>query len=212
MRLKEAFRYQRYLENMLDDARMELMKRGNFTKVTRTHHRNTADPGILDTWEETAAATEYEAAGLVKMIGLIVMEKHDMTLAINDAKRALPTDLDALIASNKAKRHGIDALTYMLKNARTGVEQESGTDYRFNINGEQVPYKYKVDAEYKDEFDREELQRILHTWRREAEEASSEADELMVIADVNHIPLFDPNGTFDEAFGKAVSYEPDLVF
>ena len=74
----------------------------------------------------------------------------------------------------------------------------SGTDYKFNNDGEQVAYHYDVEVTKEDAYDRAEAKRIMRECKSLADKTSSMIDGALVNTAVSFRPSFNVNDSFED--------------
>jgi len=71
--------------------------------------------------------------------------------------------------------------------------------YKFNNEGNQVPYRYDVKEVTTIDFDRNFVRDLMRKYQQEANEISNKADHCMIDTELEgFIPMFDPDGSFDD--------------
>lgn len=197
MNLKEAFRYQNFLESIMSDAVLRFQKRDNFETVTKTHRYSKANPDKQDEVEQVERVYPYTADCLLAFIEYLVDERNALSLAIGEAKASLPFDMDAATEANKFRQTAAKAVKTVLKYTPS-KRTEQGRDYKFNAEGNQMVYIYDVETEVTDAYDRETAKRIARELLEKSDEVSNEIDAAKVNTEVKYRPFFSVNNTFEE--------------
>ena len=141
MNLKEAFRYQNFLNGIMNDAENSIVNPYHCIVTTKRHLKNKVNPDVEDVTEKVRVDNFYPNDDVIKLMEQLVEEKEHLTKMINQAKNSIELDLDAAIETNKFRQQLNSAIQRMLcHKARTYIEQ--GKDYRFNVEGNQTPYYY----------------------------------------------------------------------
>lgn len=179
MYLKEAFRYQNFLSAMADTAIRHLSLDRNIMKTTQEHMRkkanHDAEDEIIDkTGERT---TEYTPDELVNFLVMLVEERKKLGAAISEAKRSCDIDMDAEIAANKVRQQVAGAFKNM-GNVRPIERVFKANDYKFNADGNQVPYAYDVKEVSVIDFDRKKVKAISKALFEEADTISTKIDKM----------------------------------
>lgn len=96
MNMKDAFRFQNKLKNLMCEATSILQDRRNIVKVKTTHLRSKVMSDALDAVVEETAPSEYagHANEVAAFIMLLMEERENLSKAIHAAKSGL--DLDNL--------------------------------------------------------------------------------------------------------------------
>lgn len=201
MNLKEAFRYQKFLDTMMTDARRCLVMPSRCLNVTRYHLKSQANPDAADVEEVEAPASAYTTEQLCDFMRRLIREKYDLTAAINKAKSKMKEDVDALVEANKYRQMMAGSLDTMLK--YKGSEQMThARGYMLNADRNQVEYTYDVRLVSTENFDRaksrDEMLRLLSA----SDTISAMIDEQMLKSNVDYTRRFDVNGTFEDAMEK----------
>lgn len=199
MNLKEAFRYQNYLKELMGLANAYVMCRSNSIETTRTHKKSEANPDAVDAVEVEEIETSFSIENVVDFMGWIVEQRGILTKAINKAKAALlPFDIDSATEQNKMRYEMCSSLRKILSyNPKNFTE--SGRDYRFNAEGTQMPYCYTIEVSELERFDRDSIKKLLRTISDDADATSSIIDTSMTTAMVEYEPVISVRESFDEA-------------
>lgn len=187
MNLKEAFRYQKFLQDMLDSAVNSLIIKTHCIKQTKNHLRNIVDEKLSNYSEETTPENEYFEND--KVIGFalsIIEEREKICAAIKEAM---------------SRQHLIRGLQYMM-NYKPGRRIETGYGQKFNVEGNQTEYKYDVEIVETDAYDRKEAKELLKKLASESDVVSNHIDRIKVNTIVNFTPSYNVNDTFDDAMNE----------
>ena len=201
MNIKEAFRYQNYLDNMMQRANMYLSCVVNVTKTKQTHFRKKANPDAEDeTLEDTQkrALGEYEVNRLVSFYCALADEKIGLCDAIDDAKcNYMPLRYDASLAANRCRQAVANTLRHMASIKSTeAVSTERG--YKLNANGEQVPYVYDMKSVTTIDFDRDIVKKLAKAYTDRANDVSDMLDRALLDIEVVFTPRFNMMESFEE--------------
>lgn len=193
MVLKESFEYVSIIKRLIREASMYLSASNTLFIRTETKMLSKVDSNMPD---ETEDVTDYTSPRPEKLLAVMNLLKEDMIklqTAIAEAKLNSYMNLDAEIASNKTRRDMIIVLNTMLRHEDMKMERWD-TGYRFNSDGTQVTYNYKVGVESKLAFDRNKVRDEMLALMKEADEASSAIDTVMVTEQVHFEPVFNYKG------------------
>ena len=201
MNLKEAFRYQNKLQNLMDEAEAILSRDRNVTKVENTALRHKVNPDVED--ETTVEKPDTEYAEQITEIAVFLMfllnERERLSYAIRAAKQAMDIDFDGE-ASLNAKRQEIARIFRHMGEIRCSENLYSGVGvgYKFNAEGNQVSYKCDLKKVTTINFDRNKVRSYAGGLSKKADQMSGELDKRMVITEVSYEAPFDVNDTFAE--------------
>ena len=76
---------------------------------------------------------------------MLVEERSKLTNAIGKAKASIGFDLDAAIETNKFRQTVANRVKTMLR-FTASKRTERGTDYKFNVEGNQTQYYYDIEV------------------------------------------------------------------
>ena len=144
MTLKEAFRYQNFLSSIFDTI-MSNMNSSSACSVTETHLRSKANQDAEDEVVDRTSKRCFDCTvdQLIDVAQFIIKEKESLSIAIADAKYRDCMYMDANVSVNAARRQ-LQAKLSMLCRIKPDELETTSTGYRFNVEGNQVPYNYKV--------------------------------------------------------------------
>lgn len=200
MNLKDAFRYQNYLSDMLDKLSYNIAYM-NPVKVTETHNRSKACPEAED---EVIDATEQRFVNasiddILEFMEDVEYEKGELSREIAKAKAATEFCLDAEMANNRTARKSANILKGLIAKGGEKEEKKEGRSYRINVEGNQVPYSYEVVRHMEPDFDVDKVRERYKSKLSQADRTSSEIDRYLLDTNINFYPLFDINEHLEEA-------------
>lgn len=198
MNLKESFRYQKFLDGLMQAAQNSITDRSHALKVTKTHLRSKTNPAAEDKTEEIDAGEFHANDDVLTFMQFLIEQKSVLSCAIGKAKASCGFDIDAAVETNKYRQSLRNAVTAMLHNTAS-KRIERGSDYKFNVEGNQTPYTYDVEVEYAEAFDRENAKAIVKTVISKADDVSREIDMALINTAVEYDAPFDVNDSFDDA-------------
>ena len=199
MILKEAFRYQNYLKTLQNDIYVHLRNRDNVVKITEIHFYSKSNNDKSD--EEVVTVGKIEPNKLIELIKEVIAEKIAVTNAISKAKKSCEYDIDALLETNKFMNNFVDCLKG-LNVIESKETKTTGLDYKFNLNGEQLSYKYPVTTVSTINFDRNETRKMANKYSKQITDTSNLIDEINVTLKVDFEPKFDINDTVEDILNK----------
>ena len=205
MNLKEAFRFQNKLQDLMDAANSILSKEQNITKVQNTYLRKKVMAEADDETTIDAPSTEYgeQITEIAVFLLHLLSERETLSKAIHQAKVGLdlPAGFDGEVSLN-SKRQEIAATMRRMTSLRSSevVLTNGGTGYRFNNEGNQVSYRCDVKRVTTINFDRNKIRRFCADLSKKADEVSAALDAALVNTKVEYEQPFSVNDTFTEIF------------
>lgn len=206
MNLKEAFRLQNKLNELITRSEDILKVEGNIMTVTNTVLKNRVDKDAEnEVTREPYRFTLFDLDGNITKLADFLMylfdERRKLSFAIEKTKAALDIDIDAETALN-SKRQEIMAVFSTMVSIRSSehVISKGGIGYRFNAEGNQTPYKCDVRIVKTINYDRNKIKSYLKKLGRESDETSAKIDYALVSSSVDYTFPFDVNDGFVEIF------------
>lgn len=207
MSLKEAYRYQKFLENNIF-ALTCYLHGNNAIKITETHQKSKVNP---DAQDETIDATperqcDCSIIEIANLANELIQQKLQLSMAIENAKKGLYIDwkedgknltVDSAIEYAKKTRELAERLKYLL-NLKTNTTKKVGTDYKFNQEGNQTQYKYNIDVLTEIDFDRNVINTLYKKLLNKADTLSTQIEETMLQEAVEYIPVYSLHDSTDE--------------
>lgn len=197
MNLKEAFRYQKFLDDISSEACQYISAYENSYKTIKTHKRSAANPEAVDEIEEVTRAGLPSCDDVIDLLTELISYKMTLTTAINCAKSDACVDIDALVESNKIRQRVAKSIQYMLSRSTKQIVTE-GRDYKINAEGNQVPYYYKVTTDYVEDFNKDGARHRLKGLRESADLYSAEVDSTLINTEVDFDPPYSVNDSFED--------------
>jgi len=208
MNLKEAFRYQTFLDNRFNEAACSVQNRVHAFNLTKKHLRSKANPDAEDKVEEVVTEEFFKNDDVIDFMLEIIKQRGLLGEAIGKAKGGIPFDLDAAISSNKFRQKAAGSIDYMLK-MKESSKTSKESDYKFNAEGNQVSYYYDVEYEYTEAFNRANDKSISRNLSKKADEVSADIDAAMINTLVDYKPPFDVNCSFEDVMNEFLSNRAD---
>jgi len=205
MNLKEAFRFQNKLQNLMEETEYLLGDEKNITRVEKTVLRKKVMPEAENETTVEVAGTEYadRITAVADFLLYLLGEREKLSRAIFEAKAKvnLPAGLDGEVSLNGARQRVSQLLRRMtaLRNSEV-LLPGGGLGYRFNNEGNQVSYRCDVRKVTTINFDRNRIRSHCAALCRKADSVSAAMDAAMVNTQVEYVPPFDVNETFAEVF------------
>lgn len=191
MNLKEAFTYQNFYDKLIGMVDTYLTETNSTYQRTFTHMRHAVNPEAEDVVkvEIRTEKLPYEVATLISFALDVLEEKEKMYVAIRKAKESAALDLDAAIGMNKTRRNLQNILTELYQKREYDMVT-TGRDYKFNVNGEQVPYTYEINEKLTVEYDKKDVKKIMKALDAKCNDISKQVDLLNVNLAVEITPKY----------------------
>ena len=191
MNLKEAFTYQNFYDRLIGMVDTYLTETNSTYKRTFTHLRHAVNPEAEDVTkvETQTEKLPYDVATMVSFALDVLEEKEKMYAAIRKAKESAELDLDAAIGMNKTRKNLQNVLTELYQKREYDI-MSSGRDYKFNVNGDQVPYNYEINEKLILEYDKKDIKKIMKSLDATCNEVSKQVDRLNVNLAVDIVPKY----------------------
>lgn len=192
MILKEAFRYQNYLSSLFTETVGYLSREDFITTTTQKHNRKKSNP---DADEEEVVVqkpynVEFKPNDLIDFAVRLIDEKQKLSDAITEAKKTTSFDVDAAMSMNKTKQSFIHVLRRMASIKPIESEKE-GVSYKFNNDGDQVPYRYPIKEVKTIDYDREDVKNLIDKYKKETDNISTERDRIDIMTEVDYKPVWE---------------------
>lgn len=197
MNLKDAFRYQKFLNKLSEDAICSITSRENCLRTTKTHKRSLVKPDAEDYVETIDNENPFTVDDLIAFMKELSIEKEYLTCQINIAKSSCDFDIDSLVESNKINQNLCKAIKTALSIVPFSYT-EKAKDYKFDINGIQIPYCYDVEIDETRIFDGDKAKAIMKNAIANCEEKSKVIERMMINTEVNYSATYDVNDDFDD--------------
>lgn len=205
MNLKEAFRYQNFLDRTIENVTDYLDNNQNVTKITQNHLRKKANQDAENENINTTSERKIQLSvnSIIDFLVSLMGEKEKLCNAISDAKGSCGIDIDSAIAINKWKQ-SINRTLATMGNIKPLERTVRGCGYKFNAEGNQVSYVYDIEEVSVIDFDRNKVKAIAKKLITESDEVSSNIDKIMVDTVVNYNSPYDVNDTLDDMLDEFV--------
>lgn len=223
MNLKDAFRYQNKLSDLLRTAQSYLASPDYTTQVKDVHLRSKVDPTAADevqyvvtnndddlmdyypsatNFSPLASATLSTLPPANVMIAFLldVLDiKAQLTAAIHQAKKQQPFDLDGASALNAQRQEAARYLRSLTNQQATEkIIPGGGSGYRFNQEGNQITYRCDLKRITTINYDRQKVRQAAARLSQTADDISAQIDRCLIDTMVEFEPPFDVNATFGE--------------
>jgi len=203
MYLKEAFRYQNYLNGLIASVTGYLITPKYTTKTTQEHLRKKANPEAENETFDLSTDRElaYTANQMVDFLQHLIDEKEKLSGAISAAKKGCRIDIDAEVANNRMRQNVVSTLS-RLSGMKPSESIKRASAFKFNAEGNQVQYVYDVKEVTTIDFDRNKVKALSRNLIQRSDEISAAIDKVMVELEVNYEPRYNVNDTFEDAMDQ----------
>ena len=204
MNLKEAFRFQNKLQSLMDEAERILADDRNITQVKVTALYKKAMPEQENETTVEPAPSEYAdhidavAAFLLHLLG----EREKLSRAIRAAKERQEMDMDSEVSLNST-RQSLASFFHHMVDLRNSEKLLPGgaTGYRFNAEGNQVPFRCDAKRVVTIHYDRNRVRSYLKQLTEKSDQVSARLDRCLMNSQVDYDAPFDVNDSFAAVFG-----------
>lgn len=177
MNLKEAFRFQNRIEQLISETENILSSEDCVTLTRRTYLYKKANPEAENETVTVIPDTEYyqQLNKLIEFVMYLLKQREKLSEAINRTKKSLPIDLDGEVSLNRYRQRISEVFRQMARiKSKEVTECNSGIGYRFNNDGNQISYKCDVKRVTTINFDR-------NTVRKYASQLSETASHFFIL-------------------------------
>ena len=212
MNLKEAFRFQNKLQSLMDEAERILADDRNITQVKVTALYKKAMPEQENETTVEPAPSEYAdhidavAAFLLHLRG----EREKLSRAIRAAKERQEMDMDSEVSLNSTRQSLASFFRHMvdLRNSEK-LLPGGATGYRFNAEGNQVPFRCDAKRVVTIHYDRNRVRSYLKQLTEKSDRVSAQLDRCLINSQVDYDAPFDVNDSFAAVFGDYQERQTD---
>lgn len=202
MNLKESYRYANCLDRWITQGQYYLATRNFITTTIETHYKSKANSEAKDETitQQKSYNVEFSPTDVVNTLIKLLNERQILADAIAKAKSNTEINIDTAISMNKKKQAFVSILNDMA-NTKSSESESTAKDYKFDINGEQKPYVYKVNSVTSIDFDRNNVKALAKKLTKETDEISSKLDSIEINTNVEFTPIFDVSDKFEDIVG-----------
>lgn len=205
MNLKNAFRYSNFLTEQISQLQSLTYASKNYTTTKVTSFKSKAIKDEEDTVEILEVDRDFDCKinDIYFIILYLISEKTKLETAIALAKsenkidwkiNGKEVDLDTAVSYNRATRKTIETFSKFEKLTST-TEKTKGSDYTFNINNEQVVYRFDVERVVEIDYDKDIIKAKNKKLRSEVDNISDAIDAFMLKNIVNFEAKYDINSS-----------------
>lgn len=210
MNLKESFRYQKFLDGLMRSAATTLQNPYHCLQTTKIHYRKAVNPNAVDETEIVDDGEFVPNDTVLAFMAHLVEERENLSVAISKAKQSVNFDIEAAIETNKFRQLLNNSIRQMLRQVGTKRKIKE-TDYKFDINEQQVPYRYDVEITTTERYDKENAKGLMRYTITKADEVSAAVDAAMINTTVEYEPPYDVNEAFDDVLEAFVKDHPEFT-
>lgn len=202
MNLKESYRYANYLDGLLNTAYTYLRNKGFVTTTKQNHLRSKANSEAHDEVIEVQKPydVKFSPNDVIDFVIKVLTEKETLSNAIATAKAGTEINIDNAIAMNKKKQSFVSVLNNMA-DIKASESVISGSDYKFNQEGNQVKYFYNIEQSTCIDYNRTDVRNLIKKYLKETDEISAKLDLIEITTIVDFEPTWDVNEKFEELVG-----------
>lgn len=200
MVLKESFRYQNYLDKLIDSAIGYLTSRDFITTTTQEHMREKANADAKDETITVAKQSDvnFTPMKLVDFVVKVLDEKDKLSSAIVNAKKNTEIDIDSSITMNKKRQEFVGILNHM-NGVKPSQKDTFGSDYKFNADGDQVSYRYPMREVVTIDYDRNDIKALIKKYNKQCDDISTKLDTIQLTTEIDFEPKWDIGDALEDA-------------
>lgn len=200
--LKESFRQLNFLEKNISTLSRSLSNTSNAITIKEIHQKSKVNSDAIDETIDMTAERTYPEASIVDIAFLVkqlVDQKLKLSLEIEDAKRNLILEwkednvnltLDSAIEYAKKSRELANNLKSLV-DIKSSEGKKTGSAYKFNVEGNQVSYKYEILTTNTIDFNRNNVNDLYKKLLNKADILSTQIESSMLQNIVEFVPLYD---------------------
>ncbi len=201
MNLKQAFRYQNKIKDILCHITVHLGAKNYITTVKSIHYKKDVFPSMEnEEIIENNNSLNITPNQLIDFLCFILDEKEALCKAIDKAKKLNNLSIDTDIEMNIARHDVINTLMDMssIKSEENLLKNEGfGYIYKEDYKEEAI-YHYDIKEIKTINFDRNKVKKLKHKLSILSDEISNNIEKILLITDVEYTPKFDVNSSFEE--------------
>ena len=198
--LKESFRILNILDQHTSSLLSYISNKSNSLKVEEIHLKSKVTDNQDETIDQTTER-QYKCSvtDISFLISQLINEKLVLSLAIENAKKNLYLEsqengenltLDTGILFAKKSRELSNSLKYLL-DLKPSEAKSFGKDYIFNMEKNQVEYKYPIEKKTSLDFDRNEINSLYKQLLNRSNTLSTQIEGAMLKEIVEFAPIYD---------------------
>ena len=188
---------QKFLDGLMMNAGSYLQHPSFCLQTTKVHLRKAVNPEAEDVTEVVDDGEFVSADTVMAFMAHLIEEREKLSIAIGAAKASIGFDMDAAIETNKFRQSLNGSIRKMLRFVGT-KKKTTEMGYKFDINGQQVPYRYDVEVTTTERYDKEAAKTMMRETIAKADEVSAAIDAALINTAVAYEPPYDVNESFDD--------------
>lgn len=210
LNIKEACRYQNFLDSVINTLSNYIRDTDNAIKITEIHlkskNNSDAEDEILD--KTTERQFDCSVVDIAYLINNLIGEKCKLSNAIEHAKRGIVINVDNQeftldSALENAKRcRTLSGNIKVLTNLKSRGSKKSGSDYKFNVEGNQIRYVYDVEVVTTIDYDRNNIIKLYKKLVDKADKLSNKIELAMLQDVVDYEMIYDLHDSVEEIVEK----------
>lgn len=212
MNIKESCRLQNHIDLLINMLSYYLKDTNNATKTTEKHLKSKSNPDAKDEIKEVVIEKDFgndcSVVDIAYLVEQLLIEKLNLTNAIFNSKGDIAIQLNNIIftldsAVENAKKSR--DLAYSLKPLVDLKGRETKTtakDYKFNNEGNQVPYIYDLEIVRTLDFDRNDIIKLYKKLLDRADTLSTLIESEMLTDRVKFEPKYDIHDSVNDVVEK----------
>ena len=198
--LKESFRILNIFDQHTSSLLSYISNKSNSLKVEEIHLKSKVTENPDETIDQTTER-QYKCSvtDISFLISQLINEKLTLSLAIENAKKNLFLEwkendeyltLDTGILFAKKSRELSNSLKYLL-DLQPSEAKSFGKDYIFNLEKNQVEYKYPIEKKTSLDFNRNDINTLYKSMLNRANTLSTQIEGAMLKEIVEFVPTYD---------------------
>jgi len=198
--LKESFRILNIFDQHTSSLLSYISNKSNSLKVEEIHLKSKVTENPDETIDQTTER-QYKCSvtDISFLISQLINEKLILSLAIENAKKNLYLEsqengenltLDTGILFAKKSRELSNSLKYLL-DLKPSEAKSFGKDYIFNLEKNQVEYKYPIEKKTSLDFNRNDINTLYKSMLNRANTLSTQIEGAMLKEIVEFVPTYD---------------------
>lgn len=203
MVLKEAFREQNFLDDLICQALRFISREENVVSKKQEHMRKASNPDAIDEVFNVPKITdvEYTPNDVINFVVDLIDEKEKLTRAIAIAKSQSVIDIDSSISMNKTKQN-VSKTLKIISEIKGGEKVFQTRGRKFNVNGDETNYTYDVKETIDIDFDRKVVKGIIKRLNKESDDISTKIDKLNVSLEVDYESKYEIGDSLDDCISE----------
>jgi len=214
--LKESFRQLNFLEKNISTLSRYLSNTSNAITIKEIHQKSKVNQDAVDETIDMTAERTYPNASIVDIAFLVkqlVDQKLELSLEIENAKRNLVLEwtengvnltLDSAVEYAKKSRELADNLKSLV-DIKSSEGKKTGSAYKFNVEGNQVSYKYEILTTNTIDFNRNNVNDLYKKLLNKADTLSTQIESSMLKNIVEFVPTYDIHDSVAEIVEQYLS-------